>query len=332
MYEENGKNCKGEVTAFLTILFVLMAGFICAVADVAAAHEEKCYQRAQSDLAIYSVFGEYRKELQQSYHIFGMDAGYGGSEKTFSESTLVGRLRYYGAEAQEQEITGVQFLTDRSGAAFYEQALYYMELKYGLAYVKQFMGMTGDWEEYVLQGEKQEKEKREILEEVNGAVDMEEIAETEDEAAQKEAEHTVDVLEDQKNSFLLERVLPENFSVSNKALVLEEQPSHRTLNCGYGTFRQKDRSGIENRLLFHEYLLEHFSTVRDETEKEGLRYEVEYLLAGKGSDRENLESVVRKLLLIRYASNYLYLQTNTEKRRRQKRWRQRSVHCFCCRE
>ena len=90
----------------------------------------------------------------------------------------------------------MQFLTDRNGAAFYEQALYYMELKYGLAYVKQFMGLTGEWEEYVLQGEKQEKEKREILEEVNGAVDMEEIAATEDEDTQKEAEHTVDVLED----------------------------------------------------------------------------------------------------------------------------------------
>ena len=314
MPEENRRDYRGEVTAFLTILFVLMAGFICAVADVAAAHEEKCYQRAKSDLAIYSVFGEYRKELQQEYHIFGMDTGYGGSEKNFSEDTVIGRLRYYGAEAQEQEITDVQFLTDRNGAAFYEQALYYMELKYGLAYVKQFMGLTGEWEEYVLQGEKQEKEKREILEEVNGAVDMEEIAATEDEAIQKEAEHTVDVLEDQKNSFLLERVLPENFSVSNKALTLEEQPSHRNLNCGYGTFRQKDRSGVGNRLLFHEYLLEHFSNVRDETEKAGLQYEVEYLVAGKGSDRENLESVVRKLMLIRYAANYLYLQTSTEKK------------------
>ena len=52
---------------------------------------------------------------------------------------------------------------------------------------------------------------------------------------QKEAENTVDALEDQKNSFLLERVLPENFSVSNKALTLDEQPSHRNtpnnLNC-----------------------------------------------------------------------------------------------------
>lgn len=304
----------GEVTAFLTILFVLMTGFICAVVEVAAAHEEKCYQRAKSDLAIYSVFGEYRKELQKKYHIFGMDTGYGGSEKVFEESRVIGRLRYYGAEAQEQEITDVQFLTDCSGEAFYEQALYYMELKYGLAYIKQFTDMTEEWEDYVLQGEKQVQEKQELLEEVNGAVNMEEIAETQDEETRKEAEHTVDVLQDQKNSFLLEQVLPEDFSVSDKGMRLKEQPSYRTLNCGYGTFRRKERSGIGDRLLFHEYLQEHFTNVRDETEKEGIHYEVEYLLAGKGSDRENLESVVRKLLLIRYAANYMYLQTSTEKK------------------
>lgn len=35
-----------------------------------------------------------------------------------------------------------------------------------------------------------------------------------------------------------------------------------------------------------------------------LDYEVEYILEGKGSDRENLEAVAKKLLLLRFAPNY----------------------------
>ena len=40
-------------------------------------------------------------------------------------------------------------------------------------------------------------------------------------------------------------------------------------------------------------------------------YELEYILAGKESDKENLESVVKKLLLLRFVPNYAYIQTDS---------------------
>ena len=42
-----------------------------------------------------------------------------------------------------------------------------------------------------------------------------------------------------------------------------------------------------------------------------LDYELEYILGGKESDRENLEAVANKLVLLRFVPNYLYLQTNS---------------------
>ena len=45
-----------------------------------------------------------------------------------------------------------------------------------------------------------------------------------------------------------------------------------------------------------------------------MSYEIEYLLGGKGSDRENLSSVVKKLILLREISNVAFLYTNPEKR------------------
>ena len=38
---------------------------------------------------------------------------------------------------------------------------------------------------------------------------------------------------------------------------------------------------------------------------------MEYILAGRQSDRENLEAVANKLVLLRFVPNYLYLQTNS---------------------
>ena len=42
-----------------------------------------------------------------------------------------------------------------------------------------------------------------------------------------------------------------------------------------------------------------------------LAYELEYILAGKASDRENLEAAVQKILLIRLAANFAYIQTDS---------------------
>ena len=39
-------------------------------------------------------------------------------------------------------------------------------------------------------------------------------------------------------------------------------------------------------------------------EDKALDYEMEYILEGKGSERENLEAVAKKLLLLRFAPNY----------------------------
>ena len=49
----------------------------------------------------------------------------------------------------------------------------------------------------------------------------------------------------------------------------------------------------------------------NESEPSALRYEMEYLLAGKKSDKENLESVLMKLFLIRMGVNYICLQKDS---------------------
>lgn len=51
----------------------------------------------------------------------------------------------------------------------------------------------------------------------------------------------------------------------------------------------------------------------DQKKENTLSYEMEYILEGKESDQQNLEVVVKKLLLMRSGANYLYLLTDAGK-------------------
>lgn len=67
-------------------------------------------------------------------------------------------------------------------------------------------------------------------------------------------------------------------------------------------------------LLFGEYLMEHFSTAANEGEGGALDYELEYICAGRGSDRENLKAVAERLMAMRFEANYRFLQSSASKR------------------
>src|SRR5699024_10657524 len=139
----------------------------------------------------------------------------------------------------------------------------------------------------------------------------------------------------------------EEMELSGKEISLEDQVSVRSLNTGYGSFPARTGiDGIEGRLLFNEYILQNFGNaagkrvssddsgdinVKD-TEEDHLRsleYEVEYIISGKASDRENLESVLTKVFLIRLALNYVYLLGDSGKQAEAERSEERRVGKEC---
>lgn len=57
---------KGEITAFLSLIFVLMISFVTAILESASVQAEKNQARLDMDRAVYSVFGEYQKNYWKS--------------------------------------------------------------------------------------------------------------------------------------------------------------------------------------------------------------------------------------------------------------------------
>src|SRR5699024_3270529 len=120
----------------------------------------KNYRRADMNRAIESVFAEYQKELLEEYDIFALDGSY--ETGSYAEGNLKDRLEYYGAANMEHQIKRIQFLTDRDCQAFWQQAAWYMEQRYGLDIVKDWTGMTSVWGQQEDQAKEYQTEEKEM--------------------------------------------------------------------------------------------------------------------------------------------------------------------------
>lgn len=310
---------KGEMTVFLSIVFVLMISFISGIIQASSIQAGKNLARLETDRAVYSVFGEYQKELLEQYHIFGVEGSYGTG--SYTEDNLISRMHYYGTDGIEHEITGIQYLTDNHGQAFREQVLTYMEQTKGIGLIRELTGLTSEWEEQEIQGKEMEEiqeETAEQMEEVSNLLETEEDTGT---GGQEQiSENPFTFMEKISQYGIVSVVLPEDMVISEKTVDLEAQASYRNLRTGRGSFPSRTgMDGIEEKLLFDEYLAESFTNAVPEEEDAGaekdrsLDYEIEYILAGRSSDEENLESVLFRIFLIRMALNYTFLLTDTEK-------------------
>ena len=66
---------RAEITAFLSLIFILLVTFTGSIIDAASIQAAKNYRRADAEKALECIFAEYQKELLTEYDIFGMDAG-----------------------------------------------------------------------------------------------------------------------------------------------------------------------------------------------------------------------------------------------------------------
>jgi len=282
---------KGEITVFLSLLLVVLLTFIGGMVQSASIHITKSMKRADTKLALESVFAEYEDRLLEEYDIF---AKLDGDETKFSR-----RLWFYGAKDMEHKIQKIQFLTDNKGQAFYEQAIHSLGGE-----VKKVAEVTEvPWEE----------EERQVN------LELEELL-SETEVTLPKEENPLEWIKHLRKSSLLTLVLKNPENLSNRYVALEELPSHRKLVQGTGGlvkgtdgFGETSKGGVAQKALFTAYLMEHFPHHLKNKEENSLFYEAEYLLCGKESDRENLEAVFRKIITIRTGVNYAYLLTDQTK-------------------
>lgn len=296
---------KAEITAFLSMIFILLVSFTGSIIESTSIQNVKNFRHADGERAMECLFAEYQKELLEEYEVFALDGGYETGE--YQKKLLDQRLEFYGVDNFKTSIERIKFLSDNHARSFFEQAVQYMKHKYGVDIMERELGMVENWEkneEILKDYQEEEEQNKESLEELLRENEMELPVEN----------NPMESIEVLKKSPVLKLVMPESEAVSEKQFNLSELPSHRNCNRGYGDFPgDEGKSEISEKLLFGEYLTEQFDSA---VEGDGnvLDYELEYLIAGKASDRENLQYVANRLILLRFAANYSYLQMSSSKK------------------
>jgi hypothetical protein len=117
------------------------------------------------------------------------------------------------------------------------------------------------------------------------------------------------------DSFTLSMAVPDTFTLSGKAVDLSGVPSHRTLSVGAGK-ADGNEDGLVQKQWFLSYLSHYMTDAQEMLPKEStdtyLDYQMEYVLFGNASDRENLEQAIQRILLIREGVNYVFLLSHAE--------------------
>ena len=288
---------KGELTVFLSLVFLLLLTLAGALLESASIQLLKNERRADAGRAVESVFAEYQKDLLKRYGIFAVESSY--ESETVSEDNILNRLSYYGAENIETDIVAIRYLTDQQGKEFVRQAVEYEKEKTGVGIVEDLAGSASVWKDQELTAEEYGKE------DIETSTELDQMLEEEKKELPAE-NNPIAGFAEIKSIGILNLVCPDGFEVSSKTIDLSKTVSHRKLRQGYGTMKEKE-SGTTDTIFFNLYLKDKFGNAVEKKDKTVLDYEVEYLLGGKEGDRENLEYVVRRISLLRFAVNYMYL-------------------------
>jgi len=300
---ERFKKSRGSITVFLSLLMAGVLTVSLAITELSRTALLRGNMASDCGNAMTSALAEYNRPLLGQYNIFGLDVAYG--QASFNEGKLVKRMREYmpglsgglgpglGYEDEKIVTDNYSFLTDDYGEEVYRQAVSYMKKKYGIDIVSNLLGLSDD-------ASKLEKQK-ESLEKVKGK--------SLGDAKPGGIFKSIDSL---RTKGVLSLVLGPGSSASGEKVDSKDRLSVRRKDLFAASALPKQP--LTSRLLFDQYILKTFSSYKTADKSSGLKYEVEFILAGNNDDKSNLAKVVDKLVLIREAANFAYIHTDAVKK------------------
>lgn len=305
-----------------SLLFVLLDGVrITAMSDLL---EDRVH------LACRNVMANYQKELYEEYGILGIDEIYSRFEEGTGDivetmlteeleyekeweqknhtdhSVLSARVNLLNYPAIEMEDGGYQLLSDGKGKVFLRQTAAYMTSLLPESAAEKLLGEYTD-QDVFRQEKDMEKIYAEALEALQTASQIKSQSQEGDSCTGELEDNPVTSVGRQRNGSILDLVLPDQI-ISSAYMDTGTSPSKRTLQKGTittGSITPQEKVlGVSYcSRIFSDYQkekkLQKNKAVIGEQTLEELRYQMEYLVAGKDSDRENLSAVCKKLLVIR---------------------------------
>ena len=328
---------KGSITIFASLSMMLVASFLFAMLESARYYGLQTYIKQKSPLITESVFAEYHAKLWEDYHLLFLDGAYGGTE--FSTSKVAGRASqiaknnltapYSNGLWREQDlfqlnldevsVESYALATDCGGDFFLAQVTDYMKQNIPVESAKaiydriekgrdkeeegESANLTIEKANNLLNGEEEETEK---------GIKTEKGTKAEKEAKTgSEAQTPMEYVLQIKENAILGTVVEDTSKLSECSIPKNQSLLER--DCEKGNKAYENQSDWYEKILLELYLKTYFSSYTNPMEGHALAYELEYIVGGKQSDRENLEQIVERLMLVREAANVASLLSDTKK-------------------
>lgn len=237
------------------------------------------------------------------------------------------------AEEKGIEVTEASILTDGNGTVFRQRAVEAIEDDVGIAFLQELK----DWTDTItsqgllerdVAAEKQAVDEAlqsydgsqvQVSEEKWATIDGKEVQISEGEWVTVEITNPTEGLEQLRKKGILQTVIENPAQLSSKSIALDaligERIQQKKVNQGNVALQELSAEEVLlERFFFQEYLLRYLGRYGQEKEEAALSYQMEYLIAGKNNDVENLKNVANLLCGIREAANAAYLFSCEEKR------------------
>lgn len=324
---------KGYITVFLTLSLTLILSLVFTVIEGARISAIRMKFECVTDIGMNSILAEYHRELLEQYDLLFVDMSYGGNSANIgnTEAHLQNYMQQnlhpktgvggYGnvRDFLAMEVDGVHIdqysvASDGQGAVLKRQVTDYMsDYPLGAVLEKIELGVS-EIEQYGLEtrdtaGERQSYEAQ--IQEIG--LPVQEV----EEGVYEEVplDNPADVANATRSSGVLNLVVDDPSQISATKVSLNDYISHRSLMQGTGICTEAAVvAGEPNELVFQAYLFEKYGYYGHELDKSLLKYQLEYVLAGKDTDWQNLEFVAKRLLRWREAANVLYIMTDNAKK------------------
>jgi len=331
---------KKKVSAYMTVYMTLTLAVVLSLCLtlIEGTRQNGIYLESEcvTDIGLNSVLAEYHRELLSGYNLFAVDSSYGTDlpamqnvedrlnfyiEKNLSRDDIFLDWLMYrdlmGLKSERIEIKKARMFTDGHGAVFRRRAAEAMWDDLSGALFEEFQQWMQTVEsekmtETDIAARKKKLDRK--LKEYDGI--EKQISETK--WITVKVTNPTSYLEKIRTKGILTWVIKDTSKLSDKILEESNLAGYRmkTGRCNQGNMTLEDNSLINDeleRFLFQEYLMKYMGYYGSEKEDHALAYQVEYLLAGKVSDIENLKTVVNQIFAIREAANTAYIFSDQEK-------------------
>lgn len=322
----------GYITVFLSLTFMVLLSLILVLIEGARSNGARFMSEYAVDIGMDSILGEYHKELFNKYDLLFIDTAYGTGDcnieratehmkkyidRNLSTKDTLNSFRdndLYGLSVNEIVSYGATYITDNEGEVFRRQAEDERKQMLGIYILNDVIG--NEEKEKIIEYEEKDysSQRQDIENQVNQARNIK-IKKANGEYEGIEINNPADGVNSKRGMGVLLLAIKDTSKLSTTRIDLDERLNNREINIGVGINPEKyGPETPEDILIFKNYIDTYFGSYRNEKEFSNLKYEKEYIIAGKEGDIENLEAVAKRIFAIREASNIEYLLANQGKR------------------